>query len=435
MHGYGCTIRGNAGSGREEVVMLEDHVSAGLRNEKGLAMFWVVIAMASAVVTGLTIHYIAGTDRAVSDNLDVEARALFAAQQALVEYTATWSVGTEFELEATKIVDEEDPGDGPPPGHDDEDDDDVDPDAMVDFFGTELKLKTFTTGPTEVTITPRKVTEAIRGDTWLVEADASVPDRRRTSLDAIKVVRTFARFQAPFNPMAAFSAPNGMDVRAGSDHFHVDGKKKGKCGESGLPPMAVPDSQVSMGIGKPHIKGDDGMKEIDDTFESYQELRDSLDVPWTKLKDAVLSGSIPVSLVNPDLATLDFKATFPKDKKKSKIWPVILIQGPLEIKTSVKGWGFLLIDGALILTDGKLDWKGIIMTGKQIEVYDAHLHAKGLVVTGLACTQVELDAGTCRNILDGKHLGVKYNQCEADAAWQQLLALRQVPGGLHTRMY
>ncbi len=114
---------------------------------------------------------------------------------------------------------------------------------------------------------------------------------------------------------------------------------------------------------------------------------------------------------------------------------MVLIRDTLVVTGDIKGWGMLMVDGPILLLDGKIDWKGVILTGKQLEVYDGHLHAKGMVITGLTCTPAELAAGTCRNKLDGKHLGVKYNQCEVEAAWMQAMVIRAVPGARHTRMY
>ncbi len=401
------------------------------KDQRGIAMFWVVVALASVAVTGLTVHYIASSDRVIADNFDMEARGLYAAEQATAEYMATWGVADEFEIETSKITSEEDPGEPVDP---DADDDAVDPDAIVDQLGTELEPKTFTNGPISVVVTPRKVTESTRGDTWLFEAAAVVPDKRGNRPNAERTVRTFGRFRAPFNPMGAFAAPNGIDVVEDSDHFHVDGGKVGKCGDSGVPPMAVPFGEDDIRI-KAHIKGEDDFDEIDDSYDDYQELVDSLDVPWAKLRNAVINGTVPVSALDPDLATIDFKSQFPKGKKDSRVWPLILIRDTLTITSDIKGWGLLMVDGPILLLDGKLDWKGVILTGKQIEVYDAHLHAKGIVVTGLTCTPAELAAGTCRNKLDGKHLGVKYNQCEVETAWMQAMVIRAVPGVRHTRMY
>ncbi len=401
--------------------------------EDGFAMFWVIIGLMSVAVTGLAVHYIASSDRVIGENLEMDTRGLLAGEQAITEYMATWAIAEEFDIE-TQSIDSEDTDPHDEKIDNESDDDKTDPDAMVDFLGTELDPKVFTSGDIEVTVTPRKVTESTVGDTWLFEAAAVVPDKRGNRPNAERTVRSFGRFRAPVHPMCALSAPNGIDVTNDSDHFHVDGGKVGKCGDMGVYPMAVPEGQANI-EGKAHIKGEDDMEEIDDSYDDYQELVDSLQIPWNRIKNAVLSGAVPISLIDPDLQNIDFKAQFPKNNKKSRIWPVIFMSDTLLVTDDIKGWGFLMVDGPLILLDGKLDWKGVILTGKQIEVYDAHLHAKGTVVTGLTCTPLELAAGICRNKLDGKHLGVKYNQCEVEAAFAQVMVIRPVPGVRHTRMY
>ncbi len=105
----------------------------------------------------------------------------------------------------------------------------------------------------------------------------------------------------------------------------------------------------------------------------------------------------------------------------------------------IKNRGALIVEGSITLgpdKKSKLDWRGTIMTGKELTIDGmAHLHAKGAVITGLDCTQAAIDAGLCRNVLDGKHTSVKYQPCDVEAAMAQLLTLRQVTPSRHTRLY
>ncbi len=398
-------------------------------NEAGFALLWVLVAMMVVTLSGLTVHRIANDDRLIAENYEVETHALLAADGAMVEYMAMWLPGDEFDMYSEEQTDTEEDGT----------DDKID-EAMLEFYGADLEPRTLPYGPAEVTIDPKKVTESSWGDVWLVEGQARVEDIRGSRPNADRTLRVFARFAPPFVPVAAMSAPNGLQIAAGSEHFHVDGKRKGKCGDGdNVAPLTIPEGGLEglANASKQHIKGG----EIDSLTQSYQELMDTLGVDFDRIVNAAKLGSFSSRILIPDdvpdLESVDFDTLFPKGKTKSRTWPLVLVEGDAVLTSEVKGHGFLIVTGKLDVQNVKLDWKGVIMTGKELIVkgVDAHLHAKGVMLTGLDCTDQEIADGDCKNVFDGKHMGVKYNQCEAEAAWLQLMILRPLPGARHTRMF
>jgi hypothetical protein len=250
-------------------------------------------------------------------------------------------------------------------------------------------------------------------------------------------------------------APNGLIAEAGAEHVHLDGKKKGKgCGVvNGAAPLVVPAGMVDLsGASKLHIKPApknatyaEMMAELDQTTTSYNELMDSLDmrIPWDQLVNPATWAGADVIIVPDDVAQfkfIDFSG-MPKTR-----WPVVLVRGNLNITSKLaKGRGMLIVDGELKLlgpgNDVKLDWRGMILTGKEIDIAAGHLHAKGVVITGLNCTAAELAAGTCINRVQDppgatkNHLGVKFHACDALAAALQMMVLRPVTPTRHTRLY
>jgi hypothetical protein len=173
---------------------------------------------------------------------------------------------------------------------------------------------------------------------------------------------------------------------------------------------------------------------------------DSLDirVPWDVLVDPATWAGADVIIVPDDVAQfklIDF-AGMPKTR-----WPVVLVRGDLTVNSKLtKGRGMLIVDGALTLGPGapddpKLDWRGMILTGKALVIKEGHFHSKGALITGLNCTPAELAAGTCVNrvedppVTKSNHLGVKFHACDALAALSQMMVLRPMTPSRHTRLY
>ena len=121
--------------------------------------------------------------------------------------------------------------------------------------------------------------------------------------------------------------------------------------------------------------------------------------------------------------------------RRNEPWPIFVAHGDVKITTKLEGFGLLVIDGALHLASGRLNWRGLILTAKGLHADKGHLHAHGAVATALSCSATELADGTCRTRLSGDHLGVSYAACDVEAAWAQLLALRPLTPSRHTRLY
>ncbi len=402
------------------------------RDEGGFAMLWTLIAMIGLSFLAVAAHHISSTERIISENFEVEALGRYAADGALsrffAEFVPTSSIIDEVEY------DTDDPTD-PDEGGDDEDAEDAVSYALKDFSGAALTPRTFPYGLNSVSVKPTKLVESRFGDIYMVEATAVIEDAAG-EVTADRVVRTFARLNPFVKPWGAMTAPNGVVANPGSKHLHLDGKAKGKCGGEDISPLTVPFEGADLdNAEKLHLKPKDS--EIDDSAESYQELIDALDmqVQWNALTNPAYYEGMNVFVIPDDYPDLN---SVPKQDKSS--WPTVLVRGDLVVDgVKIKNRGALIVQGSITLgpdNKSKLDWRGTIITGKELVVTgDAHLHAKGAVITGLNCTEAEIDARECRNVLDGKHVSVKYHPCDVEASMVQLLTLRQVAPSRHTRLY
>ncbi len=415
--------------------------------EGGVALVWALLAIVGLSFMGIAANHIAQGTQFITENFEHEARAQYAAAGALEQYLATFAAtSVTDELEAT-YLEEVDPGE--------EDlEDDLESDALENFFGNDLLPRSYTYGAILTTVRPLKIIESLQGDVYFLRASASVADARGVRPSAERELRTLARVRTFVNMLGPMITPNGLIVEAGADHVHLDGKRKGKgCGVGDdTAPLVVPDGMADLsGASKLHIKPapkdatyDEMMAELDETTSSYEELMDSLNmrVPWDMLVNPLTWAGADVIIVPDDVnqfKNIDFSG-MPKSR-----WPVVLVRSDLTINSKLsKGRGMLIIDGELQLGPGndvKLDWRGMILTGKRLDIRSGHLHSKGVLITGLNCTAAELADGSCINRVQDppgnqkNHLGTKFHACDAEAAAAQLMVLRPVTPTRHTRLY
>ncbi len=418
-------------------------------DEGGVALIWVLLAVVGLSFMGITANHIAQGSQFITENFEHEARAQYAAAGSLEEYFSTFAaVGLTSELEET-YIDTAEVGDEAL-------EDDSESDALEDYLGSDLTPRTYSYGDIVTSVRPLKLIESLEGDVYLLRVAASVVDARGLRPSAERELRTIGRIEPFVNLIGPMIAPNGLIADPGAEHLHLDGKKKGKgCGVVvDAAPLVVPAGMADLsGASKLHIKPapkdatyDEMMAELDQSAGSYDELMDSLDirVPWDVLVDPATWAGADVIIVPDDVAQfkfIDFDA-MPKNR-----WPVVLVRGDLHVNSKLmKGRGMLIVDGALRIGNGapdqpKLDWRGMIMTGKELDIWEGHLHSKGALITGLNCTPAELAAGTCvnrlRNPPDPKqnHLGVKFHACDALAALSQMMVFRPMTTSRHTRLY
>ncbi len=415
-------------------------------DEGGVALMWALLAIVGLSFMGIAANHIAQGSQFISENFEHEARAQYAAAGALEQFLTSFvSVSVTNELEIT-YVDTAEVGEEAL-------EDDLESDALEDFVGSDLLRRTYTYGNIITSVSPLKTTESLQGDVYLLRVTASVPDARGVRPSAERELRTVARVSPFISLLGPMVAPNGIIAEAGAEHVHLDGKKKGKgCGvENSAAPLVVPVGTADLsGALKLHIKPApkgatyaELMDELDQTTSSYQELMDSLNmrVPWDMLVDPLTWAGADAIIVPTDVAQfkfIDFSG-MPKTR-----WPVVLVRGDLRVNSKLsKGRGMLIVDGELEINgpQAKLDWRGMILTGKRLDIRAGHLHSKGILITGLNCTTAELADGSCTNVVRDppdpikNHLGVKFHACDALASLTQMMVLRPVTPTRHTRLY
>lgn len=393
-----------------------------------MALLWAIIAVVMVALLGLAATLLTSSETLVNENFSMGDQALYVADEALSQFYANFRPSDNLNLPVITTI-EVDTVDG-----------EIDTtNVFGDYNASDLKVTDLTFDSAWVRITPTKVLGSQFGDVYMLEAEATIADSRPSRPLTVRWLRTYAELVAPIYIRAALNAPNGITGSSAGNRLTLHGEKKGKCGAgNSVPGLAVPAGQYSFKNKKTDIQKDSLGVGIDSSTASYQELKDSLHVDWTQLTTDGTYASAPLSIVIPrDYASL---AAVPWNTfKKGSVWPDVLVHGDVTITSDLHGFGMLVVDGALTITHGVLDWNGLILTGKALTVKDApakaHLHAHGAVATGLNCTAAELASGQCDNELKGEHLGVDYALCDVQSAWTGLLGLRPLTPSRHTRLF
>ena len=434
---------------------LPDRAGPSRRDRQGVALLWAMLGVVTLALLATAAVLMSRGEKMVNENFESGQRALYVADQALSQYYGDFRPRDNLALPVLSFTSIDDVVDST---------DVLVDDVFGDYTGADLRVTDLQFQGAWVRITPTKVLESRNGDVYLVEAESDVSDTRANRPEAIRQLRTYASLVSPVQLEAALNAPNGLDGLKAGNRITLDGSKKGKCGNGlTIPSLAVPANGAVSGSYYGHaskatdpakfenknmektdqwskaIKQDSLGVGIDTSTASYQELKDSLHIDWGLLtNDATYSG--PGMYVVPrDYASLQAIpfSTF----STSAVWPDVLVHGNVTITSNFKGFGMLVIDGSLRITGGALGWRGLIVTGKDITVWDsisgtkAHLHSNGAVITGMNCTAAEIAARTCMNVLKGEHLGVNYAQCDVEAAWAGMLSLRPLTPSRHTRNF
>lgn len=423
---------------------------------RGIALMWALIGVTVIALLSVAAMHLARGEMMVNDNFDSGRRALYLADQGLSQFYANFKPTTNLSVPVISSVDDTTADSAP----DSVGDGDAVDSVNSAFVGADLKVSNLSFENGDAIVTPYKIVESQFGDVYLLEATAAVYDSRGDRPDAVRTLRTYASLMPPFKLRGSLSAPGGVNAPAPGalnkagvwvgcavgqpcDHFHLDGGKKGKCGTGlGVPPLATQSGGFTkLSSAKVHLKTskDDPTLAIDSTTDTYREMIDSLHVDFTAMaQDGYYAGMTNFVDIPRDYANLAaLGAAFKTNVyTRGNLWPIVLVHGDATVNSDVKGFGMLIVDGNLNISSNKLDWQGIIMTGKQLNVTgNAHLHEHGAVAAGLNCTDVQALAGLCDVNFTGAHLGVAYAQCEAEAAWSQMLTLRPLTPSRHTRLY
>ena len=398
---------------------------------------WAILGIATTAVLAIAAILLTRSENLINDNFEAGAKAMYAADQALSNYYADFKAGDNLTLPVNELI----AVDATVP------DDSESVQDYLDYTGADLKISEIEYNDVWVRITPTKLMESQYGDVYLLEAESDVTEVRPGRPNATRQLRTYAELRPPVMLRGALNAPNGIvGLGGGGNRVTLDGGRADfKCGAgSSLPALATPANATQSGSyawGNKSTKinaGTSGVG-IDTTTDVYQELKDSLHVDWAMLTSDATYASIPGTIIVPSATYPTLASVKFGDMKKTDVWPVVLVHGDVTITTDIKGHGMLIVDGFININNKKLDWHGLIITGKAIKIDDApgksHLHSRGAVVTGMSCTTAEIKALTCRNELSGEHFGVKYSQCDVEAAWANMLVMRPLTPSRHQRLY
>jgi hypothetical protein len=277
---------------------------------------------------------------------------------------------------------------------------------------------------------------------YRVRSEARVDDLSDPSLYTVRVVDTYAWLSPPFEITTTFAAAGGVDFGGVDEHYHFDSKAKaGKTGDCGsevlLPDLQIPSGQFSLplphadcpaGLGCPykwHMKGGG----IDSTYAVGSQIVDQMGLDWGSFLSDSLFDGVPGVILLDD--SEDFEDLFVKSKDKDKAykgatsWPITRYTGDLSTDQEVKGYGLLIVDGDLFVTDHKLEWVGLILVGGTIStVNSGGFKVSGAAAAGLGCTDAEIAAGLCRSSFMGESNEFKYRPCELNQAWNSFMRLR-----------
>jgi hypothetical protein len=399
-------------------------------SQAGFALAWVLLAILGVAAGSMAAMIVARTDALIGESFQFDAVGSYLAQAAIAEYYATYApadsiTDTTVTFETEAATDADDEGD-------------EESDGLEEYTGADPGDRTFSFQHGTVTVAPRKVTESFHGDLYLIEATAQGTDPRPDRPPVLRSVRTFARLVPPFRIRAALMAPNGFTATSSAKHVHLDGKRKGKCGvNTDIPALAVPLGTETLNAKKMHLRPKDSPSVLDTTTNSHRELMDSISINWSEIGDSAYYAGLTNFITVPgnvaSLQAVDFG-----HYSKKGLWPIVLVNGDVSITSNINGFGFLVITGRLSISDAKLNWRGIIVTGQEIvHTGSSHLHMRGAVVTGVNCPNNLLAQGKCRteSSNEGAHFSVKYNACDVEAAWAQLLDMRSLAKTRHTRLF
>jgi hypothetical protein len=411
------------------------------RARRGAALLMAIIGLFAVALLATAAVQLTVTESTMQQNAQAGTQALYMADQGLSRYFQSWSPGSNLSgpLDLMTVIDTTD-------GEIDTSQ------VLADFGGGDLKSSDIVLGETTVRITPSKVMLSPVGDLYQVEATSTIIDPRPNRPPAVRSLRSYAQMDPPIAIRAALMAPGGLYAFKGnSNRIVLKGNKKVKCGVStSVPGLATPAGVYDYKDAKKRDIGQsvNGVGH-DSSTASYDELRDSLHYNWSQLSNAATYVNVPNSIViprdYPSLTAIPFK-----NFTRAGFWPVILVQGDLNITSGkeTKGFGMLVVTGSLNVKNGVLKWDGLVLTGGRLTVVDgkdeSHTHIKGAVAAGLGCvTNGDVASGKCRVELgadtkkdgEGEHLGVDFSLCNVEASVMGMMMLRPVTPTRHLRLY
>lgn len=277
---------------------------------------------------------------------------------------------------------------------------------------------------------------------YRVRSEARVEDVEGAGLQTIRAIDTYAVLAPPFDITSVFAASGGVNFGGDDGHYHFDSKakqgKNGGCGsELVLPNIQIPSGQFDLPLPdadcpagencpyKWHMKGD-GL-EVDSTAATGTGILAGMGIDWSDFLDnSYFAGVSDVIAFDDSVDFMDYFQSANADTfKGASSWPITRFTGDLTTDDRVKGYGLLIVNGDVLVSNDKLEWTGLILVGGTITTIGAaHIHVKGAAVAGLGCTETERSSGACRSVLDGDHSDMKYRPCEISQAWSRLSHLQ-----------
>jgi hypothetical protein len=441
-----------------------------IRPRRGSALVLAIIGLFTVALLATVALRMVGGETLVTENMQAGTDATYLADQALSNFFAR---GLSLQSVTDVAVDETD-----------KPDDESDSEQMfyfTDYSASDLlSSDEVPNARTVVRITPTKLLTSEAGDMYMVEAAVMSEDSRTNRPVTVRTMRTYVTAAPPLSIQAALSAPGGIRAYGDKDNPNrlilkgskIDKKnRKDACGVGvNVPALATPAGAYNIYNKnliktlelEPDTKDNDFAH--DSTADTYAEMIDSLDIDWPQLTTTASNFTYSVN------STSAFRSSIPwSTLARKSVWPTILVNGNLDITSSFRGFGMLVVTGDLNVTTGVLKWDGLILVGKKMVVKngpyttkagkkagdppevdkkgaDSHTHIKGAVAVGLNCTAAEavssptfpcgVEFGDRLDPLqEAEHLGVEYSGCNVRAATHRLTILRPYAATRHFRLY
>jgi hypothetical protein len=267
---------------------------------------------------------------------------------------------------------------------------------------------TYTVGSSSVTVTPTGLTTLAGGQGMFrvssvaVHTDARGAETSR-AVSALAIYRT-----GSVTPTAALASGSGLlkngasGTISGEDLASLTDPLCPALPGSSVAGVAVPPTGYSQSGGQPMPEGD---PPIDDS-QTAEELLQGLNVDWEDL--SANGGDIADYRVPPD-DWPDF------DSLDDDAWPVIYVDGNLEVMSEDSGRGTIIVTGNLAMND-TFEWDGVLLVG-------GYMTSNGYqTITGATITSLNILLGELVPTSDVGN-GTKkflYNSCYVQAAFQAL---------------
>jgi len=358
---------------------ISQFMGANLRDQSGAALMIVMVVLVGLTILGAAGLTMTGVEIRHSENVQASTEAFYAADAGLQQYMGSSANGSA-------------------------------PD-------------TFTVGTSTVVVTPTLISNLAGGQPMYSlrsvathSAGAGVSTSRAVRALGIYVPATSG------NLTVTAALASGTGLLKNGDSGTISGNDTADAGDLACPDspgasvagIAVPPGGYTQSGG---TSVPDGEPDIDESAEDGHDLLEGTGIDW----ESVSQGSDATYTVPPD-AWPDFDA-IPEDE-----WPVVFVDGDLNVSPDYSGRGTIIVTGNLEM-DGSFEWDGVLLVGGYM-TSNGYQTIEGAVVTGL---NILLGESVPTSDIGNGNKNFLYNSCwlkRASESWDGSVTagLALVPG-------